>query len=124
RSAQRIFSFSKDLIDNKTLENIPSEINNPLALLMLTLEKKEKTQHQIIDFLNQQGEPVFIEINTSLVMKDDERMSPYTDERRDVSENTPPEARGKSRGPRGVYFPIHPDSRQCTDILSSLSGKY
>ena len=33
-------------------------------------------------------------------------------------------ARGKSRGPRGVYFPIHPDSRQCTDILSSLSGKY
>ena len=24
----------------------------------------------------------------------------------------------------GVYFPIHPDSRQCTDILSSLSGNY
>ena len=33
-------------------------------------------------------------------------------------------AQGKSRGPRGVYFPIHPDSRQCTDILSSLSGNY
>ena len=71
---------------------------------------------------------------------------PYTASSRDVSENTPPEAReiargrspraisraegckipaqGKSRGPRGVYFPIHPDSRQCTDILSSLSGKY
>ena len=31
---------------------------------------------------------------------------------------------GKSRGPRGVYFPMHPSSRQCTDILSSLSGKY
>ena len=32
--------------------------------------------------------------------------------------------RGKSRGPRWVYFPMHPDSRQCTDILSELAGKY
>ena len=69
-------------------------------------------------------------------------LNPHTAERRDVSENTPPEAkeisqgrgfctprperlpvgegRGQSRGLRGVYFPIHPDSRQCTDILSSL----
>ena len=31
---------------------------------------------------------------------------------------------GKSRGPRWVYFPMHPDSRQCTDILSELAGKY
>ena len=31
-----------------------------------------------------------------------------------------PSALGKSRGPRGVYFPMHPDSRQNTDILSSL----
>ena len=36
------------------------------------------------------------------------------------------EARGTSRGPReisrseGMYNPIHPDSRQCTAILSSL----
>ena len=29
-------------------------------------------------------------------------------------------ARGKSRGPRGMYFPMHPSSRQCTSILSSL----
>ena len=27
-------------------------------------------------------------------------------------------ALGKSLGPRGVYFPIHPSSRQCTDTLS------
>ena len=26
-------------------------------------------------------------------------------------------ALGKSLGPRGVYFPIHPSSRQCTDTL-------
>jgi len=43
-------------------------------------------------------------------------------------------ALGKSLGPRGMYFPIHPSSRQCTDtippeswwstdILSSLPGK-
>ena len=66
---------------------------------------------------------------------------PYTAERRDVLENTPPEAStleiafglhpraisrasgckipalGKSLGPRGVYFPIHPSSRQCTDRI-------
>ena len=29
-------------------------------------------------------------------------------------------ALGKSLGPRGVYFPIHPSSRQCTDTISSL----
>ena len=33
---------------------------------------------------------------------------PYTAERRE----------------RGVYFPMHPDSRQCTSILSALAGKY
>ena len=33
-------------------------------------------------------------------------------------------ARGKSRGPRGMCFPMHPDSRQCTSILSALAGKY
>ena len=71
---------------------------------------------------------------------------PYTAERRDVLGNTSPEAReisrgrspreisraegckiparGKSQGPRGMYFPMHPDSRQCTSILSALAGKY
>ena len=29
-------------------------------------------------------------------------------------------ALGKSLGPRGVYFPIHPSSRQCTDTISFL----
>ena len=38
--------------------------------------------------------------------------------------------RGRSPCPReiskceGVYFPIHPDSRQCSAILSALAGKY
>ena len=36
-------------------------------------------------------------------------------------------ALGKSLGPRGVYFPIHPSSRQCSDtvttrLLSSLAA--
>ena len=26
-------------------------------------------------------------------------------------------ALGKSLGPRGVYFPIHPSARQCTDTV-------
>ena len=30
-------------------------------------------------------------------------------------------ALGKSLGPRGVYFPIHPSSRQCTDSLCTRS---
>ena len=34
------------------------------------------------------------------------------------------EARGKSRWLRGMYFPMHPDSRQCTSILSAFAGKY
>ena len=82
-------------------------------------------------------------------------MYPYTAKRRDVLENTLPEAQEISQGrgfctprperlpegnlegrgvqnPRtreisraeGVYFPMHPDSRQCTDILSELAGKY
>ena len=29
-------------------------------------------------------------------------------------------ALGKSLGPRGVYFPIHPSSRQCTDTILTL----
>ena len=28
------------------------------------------------------------------------------------------------RGLRGMYFPMHPDLRQCTSILSALAGKY
>ena len=31
-----------------------------------------------------------------------------------------PSALGKSLGPRGVYFPIHPSSRQCTDTIQFL----
>ena len=62
-------------------------------------------------------------------------MYPYTAERRDVLGCTSPTikrfpearemSRGTSRRPReisrseGIYNPIHPDSRQCTAILSS-----
>ena len=33
-------------------------------------------------------------------------------------------ALGKSLGPRGMYFPIHPSSRQCTDTMSSSPNIY
>ena len=45
---------------------------------------------------------------------------------RDVLENTPPEAISRAEGcklPRGVYFPVHPDSRQCIAILFSRDWK-
>ena len=29
-------------------------------------------------------------------------------------------ALGKSLGPRGMYFPIHPSSRQCTDTITMV----
>ena len=32
--------------------------------------------------------------------------------------------RGKSRGPRWMYFPMHPSSRQCTDTISYHIKKY
>jgi len=67
KSAKKIFSLSKELIDNKAPGNTPARIKKSLALLMLTLGKKERIEHQVIDYLNQQGEPVFIEINTSLL---------------------------------------------------------
>ncbi|MCP4720363.1 MAG: PAS domain S-box protein, partial [Desulfobacteraceae bacterium] len=67
KSAREILSFTRRKIDNKTQENIPPSIKKTLALLMLTLGKKEKLEHQVIHFSNQQGEPVFFEINTSLL---------------------------------------------------------
>ena len=36
-------------------------------------------------------------------------------------QNTAREAREIARGPRGAYFPIHSDSRQCIAILFFLS---
>ncbi|WP_299980283.1 PAS domain-containing sensor histidine kinase [Desulfobacula sp.] len=66
KSAQKILSFS-GRIGSKDQENIPAGIKKALALLMLTLGKKEKIGHQVLDFFDQQGEPVFIEINTSLL---------------------------------------------------------
>ena len=42
-------------------------------------------------------------------------------------ENTPPKAISRAEGcklPRGAYFPIHPDSRQCIAILFSRAGVY
>lgn len=67
RSAGKIFSLPGRLIGSNARGNIPPGIQQALSLLMLTLEKKEKMEHQVMDFLNQKGEPVFIEINTSLL---------------------------------------------------------
>ncbi|MCP4672461.1 MAG: PAS domain S-box protein, partial [Desulfobacula sp.] len=66
KSAENIFSFSKKSEDTKFQENTPSGMKETLALLMQTLGKKEKIEHQVINFSNSQKDPVFIEINTSL----------------------------------------------------------
>ena len=62
RSAKKIFSLADISLDNTDPEKIP-----PLGLLMQTLEKKENTDHQVMDYINRQEEPVSIEINTSLL---------------------------------------------------------
>ena len=67
KSAMEIYSFTRHKIDNRTQENIPENIKQALALLVLTLGKKEKIEHQVMDYLNDQGEPVFVELNTSLL---------------------------------------------------------
>jgi PAS domain S-box-containing protein len=67
KSAQEILSFSRPRIDGNTLENIPPGIKKALDLLLQTLEKKEKIEHKVMDYLNLQGDPVFIELNTSLL---------------------------------------------------------
>lgn len=59
KSAKKILSFSR--------EDMSSGIKKALALLVLTLEKKETIEHQVFDFSNPHGEPVFIEITTSLL---------------------------------------------------------
>ena len=67
KSAQEILLFTSHRIDKESNENIPENIKKALDLLVLTLEKKEKIEHQVMDYLNHQGEPVFIELNTSLL---------------------------------------------------------
>ena len=67
KSALKIYSFPRHKIDNRTQKNIPENIKQALTLLVLTLEKKEQIEHQVMDYLNHQGEPVFVELNTSLL---------------------------------------------------------
>ncbi len=62
KSAKEIMSFSKD-----SKKSLSPGISRTLSLLMKTLGNKETIEHQVIDYLNHQGEPVFIEINTSLL---------------------------------------------------------
>ena len=66
KSAQKIFSLPVHLADN-TLDDISQGIKQVLVLLIHLIEGKEEAGHRVVDFLNQQDEPVFIEINTSLL---------------------------------------------------------
>jgi len=67
KSAMEILSFDAITINPAQQENTLPSIEKVLSLLVTTLEKKERIEHQIIDFLDQQQEPVFFEINTSLL---------------------------------------------------------
>ena len=65
KSAEEILSFFR--LPTQPHETIPPSVRKALSLLMLTLGKKEKIDHQVMEYLNPQNEPVFIEINTSLL---------------------------------------------------------
>ncbi|MCP4021985.1 MAG: PAS domain S-box protein, partial [Desulfobacteraceae bacterium] len=67
RSAENLFSCTKEVIDNENLSKVPQRIGKILDLLAQTLEKEEKIEHEVIDFINRRKEPVFMEVNTSLL---------------------------------------------------------
>lgn len=67
KSAKAVLSFHSSGREEESLENLTSGMKRVLSLLILTLGKKEKIEHHVMDYLNHQAEPVFIEINTSLL---------------------------------------------------------
>lgn len=67
KSAKAVLSFYGRGPEDQTREDLPPSMKKVLSLLTLTLEKKEKIEHHTMDYLNHQAEPVFIEINTSLL---------------------------------------------------------
>jgi len=67
KSAETVLSFHNTGKKDDSREKFSPSMEKILSLLILTLEKKEKIEHHVIDYLNHQAEPVFIEINTSLL---------------------------------------------------------
>lgn len=62
KSAENILSFSLDRrIDN------PPGVQQALALLTETLKKEKKIEHHVLEYSDHQSDPVFIEVNTSLL---------------------------------------------------------
>ena len=65
QSAQHILSFEQ--YPSKSGEDLPPGMKKSMALLMRTLEKKQTLEHQVVEFPDNQDEPLYIEINTSLL---------------------------------------------------------
>ncbi len=65
QSAEKILSFEHRELPES--DHVPPGIKKSMALLVLTLGKKQTFEHQMVEFTNARGEPVFIEINTSLL---------------------------------------------------------
>lgn len=67
RSAEKIFGHTWEEIHTSGITDVPVNINEILYLLKETLEKKEKIQNQKIEIPREEGEIVFVEVNTSLL---------------------------------------------------------
>jgi len=67
KSAEEILSFSRQDNQVEQHESRPLGVKKTISLLMQTLDEKEKIEHQVIDYLDPDNEPIFIEINTSLL---------------------------------------------------------
>lgn len=65
QSARKILSFDPPGLD--VPDDSPPGMKKSMALLMMTLGKKQTLEHLVVEFSNTPGEPVFIEINTSLL---------------------------------------------------------
>lgn len=71
RSAENILSFSLDPTADKSKAdsqtNTLSGIEQALTLLLETLKKEKKIEHHVLEYPDHQGDPFFIEVNTSLL---------------------------------------------------------
>lgn len=65
QSAKKILSFDREEIDPAAA--VAPGVKKSMALLMMTLGRKQVLEHQVIDFTGDRGDQVFIEVNTSLL---------------------------------------------------------
>ncbi|MEA3434942.1 MAG: cache domain-containing protein [Thermodesulfobacteriota bacterium] len=67
RSAEKIVGHTWEEINTIGIRDVPANINEIFHLLKDTLENKEKIQNHKIEIPREEGEVVFVEVNTSLL---------------------------------------------------------